>query len=157
MYLGKKAEFTIYTWHFWDVWCKALLKASSVCNFAATYTMECSVSDSNPDAIPYEVATLALHWFWFPEAQFGCAPGVLRTRVGYTGGKKKNPIYENMWVETMSQLQIFQLNAFVCWLFCFPGAITRRRWRSNTIHQRPATARCWRCSGPIMTLPSALN
>ena len=61
-----------------------------------------SVSDQNPDAVPYEVATFALSWFWFPEAQFGCAPGVLRTRVGFTGGKKKSPTYYSLWVEMVS-------------------------------------------------------
>ncbi|XP_011403212.1 PREDICTED: peptide methionine sulfoxide reductase-like, partial [Amphimedon queenslandica] len=34
--------------------------------------------------------------FWFPEAQFGCAPGVLRTKVGFTGGKKKGPTYYSL-------------------------------------------------------------
>ncbi|XP_041457585.1 peptide methionine sulfoxide reductase-like, partial [Lytechinus variegatus] len=34
--------------------------------------------------------------FWFPEAQFGCAPGVVRTKVGYTGGSKKFPTYYSL-------------------------------------------------------------
>lgn len=50
----------------------------------------------NPDTVPYEVATFALSWFWFPEAQFGGAPGVLRTKVGFTGGKKKGPTYYSL-------------------------------------------------------------
>ncbi|KAK7083058.1 hypothetical protein SK128_020273 [Halocaridina rubra] len=29
-------------------------------------------------------------------AQFGCAPGVIRTRVGYAGGSKVNPTYHNL-------------------------------------------------------------
>ncbi|XP_022094513.1 peptide methionine sulfoxide reductase-like, partial [Acanthaster planci] len=33
---------------------------------------------------------------WFPEAQFGCAKGVIRTRVGYTGGTKKSPTYHSL-------------------------------------------------------------
>ena len=38
-----------------------------------------------------ETATFALGWFWGPDAQFGSLEGVIRTRVGYTGGKKLNP------------------------------------------------------------------
>ncbi|CAH1779891.1 unnamed protein product [Owenia fusiformis] len=30
------------------------------------------------------------------KAQFGCAPGVIRTRVGYTGGTTKFPTYRNL-------------------------------------------------------------
>lgn len=35
-------------------------------------------------------------WFWFPEAQFGAAQGVIRTRVGYSGGSKLNPTYRDL-------------------------------------------------------------
>ena len=62
-------------------------------------TEDIQINDSdgyNPDTVPYEVATFALSWFWFPEAQFGCAEGVLRTRVGFTGGKKKGPTYHSL-------------------------------------------------------------
>jgi len=41
-------------------------------------------------------ATFGMSWFWFPEAQFGCAKGVIRTRVGYAGGSKKNPTYYSL-------------------------------------------------------------
>ncbi len=37
-----------------------------------------------------------MSWFWFPEAQFGSAKGVIRTRVGYAGGSKKNPTYYSL-------------------------------------------------------------
>jgi len=43
-----------------------------------------------------ETATLALGWFWFPESAFGSANGVIRTRVGYTGGTKENPTYHDL-------------------------------------------------------------
>lgn len=43
-------------------------------------------------------ATFAMSWFWFPEAQFGCANGVVRTKVGYTGGSKLFPTYTSLWV-----------------------------------------------------------
>ena len=34
--------------------------------------------------------------FWGPDAQFGGLPGVVRTRVGYTGGRKANPTYRSL-------------------------------------------------------------
>ena len=43
-----------------------------------------------------EVATFAMSGLWFPEAQLGSAPGVLQTRVGFTGGKKKGPSYYSL-------------------------------------------------------------
>jgi len=41
-------------------------------------------------------ATFGMSWFWFPEAQFGAAPGVVRTRVGYAGGSKVGPTYYSL-------------------------------------------------------------
>lgn len=40
--------------------------------------------------------TLGMGCFWSPEALFGAAPGVLRTRVGYTGGTTDHPTYREM-------------------------------------------------------------
>lgn len=44
----------------------------------------------------YETATFGLGCFWGPDARFGSLPGVLRTRVGYAGGKTLNPVYRQM-------------------------------------------------------------
>lgn len=41
-------------------------------------------------------ATFAMSWFWFPDAQFGSFKGIIRTRVGYTGGTTVNPTYYNL-------------------------------------------------------------
>lgn len=41
-------------------------------------------------------ATFGLGCFWHSESQYGCAPGVIRTRVGYVGGTLKNPTYRNL-------------------------------------------------------------
>ena len=43
-----------------------------------------------------ETATLALGCFWGPDALYGSTPGVVRTRVGYSGGKQPNPTYYNI-------------------------------------------------------------
>ena len=43
-----------------------------------------------------ETATFAMGWFWGPDAQFGLIDGVVRTRVGYAGGTKENPIYYDL-------------------------------------------------------------
>ena len=43
-----------------------------------------------------ETATFALGRFWGPDAQFGVLPGIVRTRVGYTGGITKNPVYMSL-------------------------------------------------------------
>jgi len=43
-----------------------------------------------------ETATFALGCFWCPDAIFGVVPGVVRTRVGYSGGTKENPTYHDL-------------------------------------------------------------
>lgn len=44
----------------------------------------------------YETATFAMGWFWGPDARFGITEGVMRTRVGYCGGTKRNPTYKDL-------------------------------------------------------------
>lgn len=49
-----------------------------------------------PDRSETESATFALGCFWGPDARFGAMDAVVRTRVGYAGGTKDNPTYENL-------------------------------------------------------------
>lgn len=43
-----------------------------------------------------EKATLGMACFWLPDGLFGVFPGVIRTKVGYSGGTKKNPTYTSL-------------------------------------------------------------
>jgi len=43
-----------------------------------------------------DTATFALGCFWGPDAKFGALDGVVRTRVGYAGGKKDDPTYHHL-------------------------------------------------------------
>ncbi|NDJ33716.1 MAG: peptide-methionine (S)-S-oxide reductase MsrA [Chloroflexi bacterium] len=51
-----------------------------------------------PDVL--ETATFALGCFWGPDARFGVVPGVVRTRVGYTGGSTPKPTYHDLGQHT---------------------------------------------------------
>merc|ERR1712106_910888 len=41
-------------------------------------------------------ATFGMSSFWWPEAQYGCAPGIVRTKVGYSGGTTPDPSYRSL-------------------------------------------------------------
>ncbi|XP_063215857.1 peptide methionine sulfoxide reductase [Bacillus rossius redtenbacheri] len=47
-------------------------------------------------SVPTKKATFAMGCFWGPDSLFGAMRGVVRTRVGYTGGSKKNPTYKSI-------------------------------------------------------------
>lgn len=51
------------------------------------------IMDKKPEGYP--VATFAGGCFWCTESEYRELPGVLYTRVGYTGGTMENPRYED--------------------------------------------------------------
>ncbi|MEF8873749.1 MAG: peptide-methionine (S)-S-oxide reductase MsrA [Candidatus Thermoplasmatota archaeon] len=40
--------------------------------------------------------TFSMGCFWGPDSLFGAIPGVIRTKVGYAGGSKKDPTYHSL-------------------------------------------------------------
>lgn len=51
-----------------------------------------------------EKATFGMGCFWSPDALFGAQEGVVRTRVGYTGGEKDRPTYHDLGDHTETVL-----------------------------------------------------
>ncbi|XP_041986899.1 peptide methionine sulfoxide reductase isoform X2 [Aricia agestis] len=46
--------------------------------------------------VPTKKATFGMGCFWSNDSLFGVTPGIIRTRVGYSGGTTKNPHYRNI-------------------------------------------------------------
>ncbi|GAU96299.1 hypothetical protein RvY_07763 [Ramazzottius varieornatus] len=66
---------------------KLTLRSAGMASASSTF--------AEPD-IATEKATFGMGCFWAPEPIFGSKKGVVRTKVGYTGGKKENPTYYSM-------------------------------------------------------------
>lgn len=63
-------------------------------------SLECGFGEADERQVAagegVQTATFGMGCFWKPDAIFGIMPGVIRTRVGYTGGSSRNPSYEEM-------------------------------------------------------------
>lgn len=46
--------------------------------------------------VEYETATFGMGCFWSADSLYGATFGVLRTKVGYSGGSKLIPKYKNV-------------------------------------------------------------
>jgi len=58
------------------------------------------------DSDQTDTATFGIGCFWGPDAQFGAMDGVVRTRVGYAGGTKRDPTYRSLGDHT----EVFQVD-----------------------------------------------
>ena len=56
-----------------------------------------------------EIATFGAGCFWGIEAAFRRVPGVLDAAVGYSGGHKQNPSYQDVCTDTTGHAEVVQV------------------------------------------------
>ena len=57
-----------------------------------------------------EIAVLALGCFWGPEIKFGKIDGIIKTEVGYCGGKNKETNYEEVCTGATGHAEVVKLD-----------------------------------------------
>ena len=77
-----------------------------------------------------KTAAFASGCFWGVEAQFGCLPGVVYTRVGYTGGTTENPSYHNLGDHTETVQVVYDPSKISY------GELLNVFWNSNNPYTR---------------------
>ncbi len=56
-----------------------------------------------------ETATFAMGCFWGPQKLFDDVPGVVKTQVGYTGGKTDDPSYDEVCTDTTGHAEAIEI------------------------------------------------
>jgi methionine-S-sulfoxide reductase len=90
-----------------------------------------------------EMAIFAMGCFWSPDSRFGSLPGVVRTRVGYSGGTARNPSYrvlgdhiESVEVEFDPAVVSYESLLEVFWAGHDPTAVPWKRQYLSAIFPR---------------------
>ena len=65
--------------------------------------------EENNSNLPTEKAIFAGGCFWGIQEEFDQIPGVISTRVGYTGGRMHNPTYEDVCTDTTEHAEAVEI------------------------------------------------